>query len=135
VTATLLDSDVLIDLIGPESHWSEWSREALTLAAADGELYVNQAVYAEVSVGFAAIEDCDWALDVQGIQRASLPWPAAFLAGRAFLEYRRRGGARRSPLPDFFVGAHAAVTGWRLLTRDAARYRTYFPTVELIAPG
>ena len=97
-------------------------------------VFVNQVVYSEVSIGFPTIEECDWALDVQGIERIPLPWPASFLAGRAFVDYRRHGGQKRSPLPDFFIGAHAAVEGLRLLTRDPSRYRTYFPTVELITP-
>lgn len=133
--ATLVDSDVLIDLIGPGSQWTPWSRRALAAASENGAAFVNQIVYAEISVGFAAVEDCDWALDARGIERVPLPWPAAFLASRAFLDYRRRGGRKLSPLPDFFIGAHAAVEGLRLLTRDTRRYRTYFPTVELIAPG
>ncbi len=95
---------------------------------------VNQVIYAEVSVGFRGPEECEWAMRARGIELVPLPWPASFLAGRAFLEYRRRGGARRSPLPDFFIGAHAAVSRLKILTRDASRYRTYFPTVELIAP-
>jgi predicted nucleic acid-binding protein len=134
VTATLLDSDVLIDLIGRDSAWTEWSSKALALALEDGAVFVNQVVYAEISVGFAAVEDCDWALNVRGVERVPLPWPAAFLAGRAFLDYRRRGGVKRSPLPDFFIGAHAAVAGLRLLTRDSSRYHSYFPTVELVTP-
>lgn len=80
------------------------------------------------------MEECEWAVEAQGIERIPLPWPSAFLAGRAFTDYRRRGGAKRSPLPDFFIGAHAAVEGLRLLTRDPARYRTYFPTIDLITP-
>jgi predicted nucleic acid-binding protein len=95
---------------------------------------VDQIVFAEISIGYSSVEACEWALEVQGIERVPIPWPAAFLAGRAFTSYRRRGGAKRSPLPDFFIGAHAAVAGLRLLTRDPSRYRTYFPTVELIAP-
>lgn len=132
--ATLIDSNVLIDLIGPKSTWTPWSSEALTGVVREGPVLVNQVVYAEISVGFVRVEDCDWTLDARGIERIPTPWPAAFLAGRAFLDYRRRGGTRRSPLPDFFIGAHAAVERLRLLTRDASRYRTYFPTVELIAP-
>lgn len=135
MTATLVDSDVLIDLVGPPAPWSEWSGHALTLALGDGAVFVNQIAYAEISVGFASVEDCDWALDVRGIERVPLPWPAAFLASRAFLEYRRRGGRKLSPLPDFFIGAHAAVEGIRLPTRDARRYRSYFPTVELLTPS
>lgn len=134
MTATLVDSDVLIDLIGPESPWTDWSSKALSVALEDGAAFVNQIVYAEISVGFAAVEDCEWALEVRGIERIPLPWPAGFLAGRAFTDYRRRGGRKLSPLPDFFIGAHAAVEGLRLLTRDANRYRTYFPTVELLTP-
>lgn len=100
-----------------------------------GVLFVNQIIYAEVSVAFAAVELCDEALGTRWVERIPIPWPASFLAGKAFVEYRRRGGKKRSPLPDFFIGAHAAVEGLRLLTRDPARYRTYFPTVELISPG
>jgi predicted nucleic acid-binding protein len=111
VTATLVDSDVLIDLVGADSPWTGWSSEALTLALEDGAAFVNPVVYAEISVGFEAVEDCEWALSVRGIERIPVPWPAAFLAGRAFLDYRRRGGRKPSPLPDFFIGAHAAVEG------------------------
>lgn len=103
-------------------------------ALEDGALFVNPIVYAEVSVGFPTAEECEWALAAQGIEQMPLPWPAAFLAGKAFAAYRRRGGAKLSPLPDFFIGAHAAVAGLHLLTRDPARYRTYFPTLDLIAP-
>jgi predicted nucleic acid-binding protein len=134
VTATLVDSNVLIDILANGSTWTAWSDEALIEALEDGAVFVNQVVYAEISIGFPTIEECDWALEVRGIERMPMPWPASFLAGRAYVEYRRRGGARRSPLPDFFIGAHAAVDGLRLLTRDPDRYRSYFPTVELIAP-
>lgn len=135
MAATLVDSDVLIDLVGPDAPWTGWSAESLTVALEDGAVFVNQVVYAEISVGFARIEDCDWALEIRGIERVPLPWPAAFMASRAFVDYRRRGGRKLSPLPDFFIGAHAAVEGLRLLTRDTRRYRTYFPSVELITPG
>lgn len=134
MTATLLDSNVLIDVIGEDPVWADWSNEALTVALEHGAAFVNQIVYAEISVGFANVEDCDWALDVRGIERMPMPWPAAFLAGRTFIEYRRRGGAKRSPLPDFLIGAHAAVEGLSLLTRDPRRYRSYFPSLTLIAP-
>jgi len=100
-----------------------------------GALFINQVIYAEISTGFRTPEECDWALGERWVERIPMPWPASFLAGRAFVEYRRRRGLKRSPLPDFFIGAHAAVEGWSLLTRDPNRYRTYFPTVELIAPG
>jgi predicted nucleic acid-binding protein len=114
--------------------WGPWSDEALIEALGDGVVLVNQVVYSEISMGFPAVEECDFALNAQGIERIPIPWPAAFLAGRAYLEYRRRGGSKSSLLPDFFIGAHAAVEGLRVLTRDSSRYQTYFPTVELIAP-
>lgn len=132
--ATLIDSNVLIDILARDSAWSAWAGEALVEALEDGAVFVNQIVFAEVSPGFPTAEECEWALDVQGIERVPLPWPAAFLAGRAFVSYRRRGGQKLSPLPDFFIGAHAAADRLRLLTRDPSPYRTYFPTVELIAP-
>ncbi len=132
--ATLLDSNVLIDVLVDDPEWGAWSDEALIEALEDGAVFINQIVFAEVSPGFPTAGDCEWALEVQGIERVPLPWSAAFLAGRAFVDYRRRGGSKRSPLPDFFIGAHAAVDGLRLLTRDPSRCRTYFPTVELIAP-
>ncbi len=97
-------------------------------------MVINQVIYAEVSVRYADTDELDLDLPFDYFSREQIPWPAAFLAGKAFVDYRRRGGQRRSPLPDFFIGAHAAVAGLRLLTRDPTRYRTYFPTVELIAP-
>lgn len=134
MAATLVDSNVLIDSLNPGSPWSAWADEAIEDALERGALFIDQVIYAEVSVGFATPEECDFALTERWVERIPLPWPASFLAGRAFVEYRRRGGPKRSPLPDFFIGAHAAVAGLRLLTRDPSRYRTYFPTVELIAP-
>jgi hypothetical protein len=134
VTATLVDSNVLIDSLDPRSPWRPWADEALVDALDRGVLFVNQIIYAEVSVAFSAVELCDEALGARWVERIPLPWPASFLAGKAFVEYRRRGGKKRSPLPDFFIGAHAAVEGLALLTRDPTRYRTYFPTVDLIAP-
>jgi predicted nucleic acid-binding protein len=130
----LVDSNVLLDLLEADSAWYEWSAESIVRCATYGRLVINHVVFAEVSAGFSSIEALDQKLPRSLYERAHLPWEAAFLAGKAFMEYRRAGGARRSPLPDFFIGAHAAVTGMSLLTRDAARYRTYFPTVELIAP-
>jgi predicted nucleic acid-binding protein len=134
MAAILVDSNVLIDVFAVGSRWSEWSAQELTRAGNEGPIFVNQIIYAEISVGFATVEECEWAVGAQGIERIPLPWPSAFLAGRAFTDYRRRNGAKRSPLPDFFIGAHAAVEGLRLLTRDPGRYRTYFPTIELITP-
>jgi predicted nucleic acid-binding protein len=134
VTATLLDSNVLIDSLDRHSPWRPWADEAMAAALDSGPIYVNQVVYAEVSTAFTTVERCDEALGSRWVERVPIPWPASFLAGKAFLEYRRRGGAKRSPLPDFFIGAHAAIARMRLLTRDASRYRSYFPAVELIAP-
>jgi len=134
VPATLVDSNVLIDVVVQDEQWAAWSIEALIEALDAGPVFVDQVVFAEVSIGYRTAEACQEALAVQGIERVPIPWPAAFLAGRAFAAYRDRGGAKLAPLPDFFIGAHAAVAGLRLLTRDASRYRTYFPTVELIAP-
>jgi predicted nucleic acid-binding protein len=134
VTATFVDSNVLIDSLDAGSAWRPWADDAIADALEEGPLFVNQIVYAEVSVGFRSIEDCDRVLRSRWVELVPIPWPASFLAGRAFVDYRGRGGAKRSPLPDFFIGAHAAVEGLRLLTRDPSRYRTYFPTVELIAP-
>jgi predicted nucleic acid-binding protein len=130
----LVDSNVLLDVFEPDADWYEWSSESIVRCATHGRLVINHVVFAEVSVGFASVETLDAKLPRSLYERALLPWEAAFLAGKAFVEYRRAGGVRTSPLPDFYIGAHAAVTGMALLTRDASRYRTYFPTVELIAP-
>jgi len=131
---TLVDSSVILDIVTDDPAWADWSGMALAQARDDGQLVINQIVYAEVSTGFSRIEDLDDAVPADDFQREQLPYEAGFLAGKAFLAYRRRGGQKRSPLPDFYIGAHAAVRGYRLLTRDLARYRTYFPTVQLIAP-
>jgi len=130
----LLDSNVLLDVLEEDPDWYAWSAAALARAADAGELVINPIVYAEVSVGFERIEDMEALMPPEDFVRAALPWEAAFLAGKCFLAYRRAGGDRRSPLPDFFIGAHAAVEGLTLVTRDARRYRTYFPTVDIIAP-
>jgi predicted nucleic acid-binding protein len=130
----LVDSNILIDLLTVNSEWFEWSSTALAQAAEDGLLVINPLIYAEVSIRFQRIEDLDDALPPDDFIRTPLPWSAAFLAGKSFLDYRRRGGTKTAPLPDFYIGAHAAVAKFKLLTRGVARYRTYFPTVELIAP-
>lgn len=130
----LVDSNVLLDVLTEDRTWFRWSADALARAAESEALIINPIIYAEVSVGFARIEDLDAALPLTFFRRDALPWEAGFLAGKSFQRYRRSGGARRSPLPDFFVGAHAAIRGHTLLTRDAARYRTYYPTVKVIAP-
>lgn len=131
---TLVDSSVMLDILTEDPAWAQWSVDALAQARDDGRLVINPIVYAEVSTGFDRIEDLDDAVPAGDFEREALPYQAGFVAGKAFLAYRQRGGQRRSPLPDFYIGAHAAVARYRLLTRDAARYRTYFPSVELIAP-
>lgn len=134
MTPVLVDSNVLLDVAVGDPVWSAWSDAAMARAMADAILVINPIVFAEVSVGFRRVEEVDSALPSGLLRREPLPYEAAFLAGRCFREYRRRGGIRRSPMPDFYIGAHAAVAGYRLLTRDAARYRTYFPGLSLIAP-
>lgn len=131
----LVDSNVLLDVLTEDASWFRWSAEALARAAESDTLIINPIVYAEVSVGFARIEELDASLPPTFFRRDALPWEAGFLAGKCFRRYRRSGGTRRSPLPDFFIGAHAAIRAYALLTRDAARYRTYFPTLTLIAPS
>lgn len=135
MTGTLVDSNVLIDVLSGDFAWGEWSSEALARLGSEGPLVVNAVIYAEVSQRYSRKELLDHELPDDVFIREEIPWSAAFLAGKAFLDYRRRGGQRRSPLPDFFIGAHAAVRGLRLLTRDASRYETYFPTVGLVVPG
>jgi predicted nucleic acid-binding protein len=132
--ATLVDSNVLLDVISADQQWFDWSSRALERAADDGPLVINQVIYAEVSVRFARIEDVDDALPVDDFLRMPVPWSAAFLAAKCFVSYHRRGRSKSAPLPDFLIGAHAAVSRLKLLTRDATRYRSYFPTVELLAP-
>lgn len=131
---TLVDSSVLLDVMTEDRVWLSWSLDALARAGDAGPLWINPIIYAEVSVRFARIEDLEDALPADDYRRAVLPWEAGFLAGKAFLRYRRGGGKRRSLLPDFYIGAHAAVADLALLTRDDRRSREYFPTVRLIAP-
>jgi hypothetical protein len=130
----LVDSNVLLDLLTEDPRWSSWSTKTLAEQADRDVLAINPIIYAEVSIGFVRIEELDAALPAPTFHRLALPWQAAFLAGKCFLTYRKRGGRRASPLPDFYIGAHASVSGMKLLTRDAARYRTYFPRLTLIAP-
>ena len=131
---TLVDANVLIDIATDDPAWGAWSQTALARAGRVGNLVINPIVYAEVSIAFDRIEALDDVLPEAVFRREDLPWEASFLAGKAFHAYRRRGGTRTLPLPDFFIGAHAAVRGYRLLTRDAARFGTYFPKLDLIAP-
>ena len=129
---TFVDTNVLLDLVTDDPVHADWSLAQLEAAALRGPLLINSVVYAELSVRYARIEDADAFVSQAGLRREPIPKAALFLAGKAFAAYRRAGGRRTGVLPDFFIGAHAAVSGAPLLTRDRARYRTYFPTVELI---
>lgn len=130
----LIDSNVLLDLYDRGSKWHAWSYTELRSVAEDSELVINPIIYAEASIRFETPAHFDEAFPPADFLRHALPFSAAFLAGKAHVEYRRRGGVRAATLPDFFIGAHAAVSGYRLLTRDPRRFRRYFPSVELIAP-
>ena len=132
--ATLVDSNVLFDFLTEDEEWFDWSSAMLQEAGNAGSVVINQIVYAEISVRYGTIEQLDDDLGLEYFVRASLPWEAAFLAGKAFARYKKRTGTKRSPLPDFYIGAHAAVAGMSLLTRDPRRYRTYFPRLRLICP-
>jgi len=134
VTPVLVDSDVLLDVIAGDPHWAPWSSTALAAIADESVLVINPLIYAEVSIRYDTIEAVDTVLPANLFRREDVPYEAAFLAGKAYLRYRARGGKRRSLLPDFLIGAHAAVAGYRMLTRDSRRYRTYFPRLDLIAP-
>lgn len=130
----LVDTNVLLDVATEDARWFRWSADHLRRAA-DGEgVAVNPIIYAELSVHYETVEALEQALSAFAFVRLALPWEAAFLAGKAYLRYRRKGGAKRSPLPDFYIGAHALVGRMTLLTRDARRYRTYFPALRIIAP-
>lgn len=134
MSPVLVDSNVLLDVVTQDPRWGAWSATTLARVADDETLVINALVYAEVSIGFEAVETLEAALPLDLYRREDLPYEAAFLAGKVFLQYRQAGGVRRSPLPDFYIGAHAAVAGYQLLTRDAGRYRSYFPRLRLIAP-
>jgi predicted nucleic acid-binding protein len=134
VNRVLVDSNVLLDVFSEDPAWFDWSSETLAELGERSVLVVNPIIYAEVSTRFGGIEELEAALPANRFVREHLPWEAAFLAGKSFLSYRRRGGERQSPMPDFYIGAHAAVRGMTLLTRDASRYRTYFPTLDVVAP-
>ena len=134
MVAILVDSNVILDIVTGDPRWGEWSSSMLARYAEGNRLVINPIIYAEVSVRFDRIEELEEALPSDVFRRDPLPWEAGFLAGKCFLRYRKQGGARASPLPDFYVGAHAAVRGAALLTRDASRYRRYFPTLTILAP-
>ena len=130
----LVDSNVLLDIFTADPDWLPWSQSALADALLAGPVGINQLVYAEVSMAYADLAQLDAVLSRLKIQRVDLPWEAAHLAGQAFVTYRRKGGVKTAPLPDFYIGAHAQSAGLALLTRDASRYSTYFPKVTLISP-
>ena len=135
MTTVLVDSNVILDLTTADPDWYDWSTHALTRCVDEAYLAINPIIYAEVSVGFDRIEDLEETLIPDFFRRLPLPYEAAFLAGKCYTMYRKRGGAKRSPLPDFYIGAHAAVSGLTLLTRDAGCYQSYFPTIDVIAPN
>jgi len=130
----LVDANVLIDVIEDDPNWADWSARQLAAARRRGLLVINPIIYAEVSLAFDDAADLDHYLTDADFERRALPWEAAFLAGRAFLSYRQRSGTKTTPLPDFYIGAHAQAEGLTLLTRDVDRYKTYFPKVKLVAP-
>jgi hypothetical protein len=134
VTVFLVDSNVLLDVVTDDPNWADWSQEQLDAASRVGDLVINPVIYAEVSLAYASVEDLDTGLASAGLEVVEIPRPALFLAAAAFRLYRRRGGTRTSVLPDFFIGAHAAVEGMTLITRDLRR-RGWFPTVQVIAPA
>jgi predicted nucleic acid-binding protein len=131
---TLVDSNVLLDVFMNDPQWLGWSSQQLAQSADNSTLVINPIIYAEISAGFKTMDDLEEAMSPLFFRREFLPYEAAFLAGKAFLQYRRSGGTRRSPLPDFYIGAHALTAGYRLLSRDNKRYQTYFPDLDLIAP-
>ena len=130
----LVDTNVLVDVLEDDPEWSDWSIRQLRAQAQIHELAINPVIYAELSLTFSTVEALDETIADLGLAFLELPRPALFLAGKAFARYRRQGGAKHNVLADFFIGAHAAVSGARLLTRDVGRYQTYFPSVELITP-
>jgi predicted nucleic acid-binding protein len=133
--ATLVDSCVLLDVITGDEQWADWSAGKVAAAMDTGRVVINPLIYAEVSVGYQTVEELEELLPAGDYEREPLPYLAGFAAGKAFVRYRRAGGDKRSPMPDLYIGAHAAIAGYRLLTRDARRYRTYFPAIDIIAPS
>lgn len=135
MTATLVDSSILIDIANADRVWTEWSAAALRDCRSSGELVINAIIYSEVSSAFEKIEDAELVVSERLYRREDVPWAAAFVAGQAYRRYRTRGGIRTSPLPGFFIGAHAAVCGYRLLSRDRDHFKSYFPSLHIVSPG
>lgn len=130
----LIDSCIVTDLADPESAWFEWSASTLERLDQNNTMVINPIIYAECSVGFARIEEVETLFETLGFAMKSIPREALFLAGKAFLQYKKRKGEKGNVLPDFFIGAHAAISGYSLMSRDKGRFSTYFPSVELIVP-
>ncbi len=130
----LVDSNVLLDLFYDDPDWADWSQQTLERCASQGSLFINSVIYSEVSIGFKRIEDLEAILHQTGLEMLDIPREALFLAGKAFLKYRRRSGQKRSPLPDFYIGAHAAISRLQLITRDTGRYKSAYPKIKIICP-
>jgi len=130
----LVDTNVLVDVLQDDPPWAEWSIAQMRAQASIHQLVINPVIYAEVSLSFTTVEALERVVATLALELREIPRPALFLAAKAFAQYRKRGGSKLQVLPDFFIGAHAAVQGWPLLTRDASRFRTYFPTLEIVAP-
>jgi predicted nucleic acid-binding protein len=129
----LVDSNIILDILTVDRRWFDWSNDMLVSLSKANLLVINPIIYSEVSIGFKKIEDLEDALNPRLFRRDQIPWEAAFLAGKCFLQYRKQGGKKEAPLPDFFIGAHAAVAKMQLLTRDDSHYKTYFPTLRIIS--
>ena len=130
----LVDTNVLVDVLQNDPQWADWSISQMRAQASLHALVINPIIYAEVSLSFSTLEALDDVVVTLALELREIPRPALFLAAKAYAQYRRRSGSKRQVLPDFFIGAHAAVEGWPLLTRDANRFKTYFPTLEVLAP-
>ena len=131
----LVDSCVLLDLFTNDPEWADWSEDILSHYGQTNSLYINSIIYSEVSIGFNRIEEVEAALELAGIKVLEMPREALFLAGKVFLNYRKHKGTKHSTLPDFYIGAHAMISAFNLITRDTSRFKTYFPDLHLISPG
>ncbi|MBL1277639.1 MAG: PIN domain-containing protein [Ectothiorhodospiraceae bacterium] len=134
MNGVLVDSCVLLDLFTNDANWADWSEDILEQYSQTNSLYINSIVYTEVSIGFEKVEEVEQAVSVLGIKVLEMPREALFLTGKVFLKYRKNKGTKNSPLPDFFIGAHASVSKFELITRDSDKYKKYFPQVKLIHP-
>jgi len=130
----LVDTNVLVDVLQSDPEWADWSIAQLRAQSNLHALVINPIIYAEMSLSFSTLEALDEVVATLGLEVREIPRPALFLAAKAYAQYRKRGGSKLQVLPDFFIGAHAAVEGWPLLTQDASRFRTYFPTLDVLAP-